>query len=106
MVSNDEASRAIWLDEASGALNGLCANATVIECSTLSPAWIRGLAMMVTQKGIRFLDAPVIGSRHQAVADELIFTVGGESETLAMTRGLLSVFGLFTMPVPQVPAVP
>src|SRR5690348_4314727 len=43
MVADDKVSRALWLGE-SGALAGAKRGAIVIDCSTLSPEWVRELA--------------------------------------------------------------
>ena len=41
MVTDDGASRAIWLDEHHGALNGIKKGHICIEMSTVTPAWAR-----------------------------------------------------------------
>src|SRR5262245_48527798 len=45
MVGDDTASRAVWLGE-EGALAGAEPGAVLIECSTLSIAWVRELVEM------------------------------------------------------------
>jgi len=80
MVADDEASRHVWSGE-TGALSGVRTGTTLIEASTLSPAWVRELAAMAAERGCHFLDAPVTGSKPQAAAGELLFLVGGEQET-------------------------
>lgn len=77
MVRDDEASRAIWLDPRSGALDGMEAGAVAIESSTLSVSWVQDLAREAALRpGVCFLDAPVAGSRPQADSRQLIFLVG------------------------------
>jgi 3-hydroxyisobutyrate dehydrogenase-like beta-hydroxyacid dehydrogenase len=44
MVSNDEASRQVWLDASNGALAGMKAGTIAIDSSTLTPAWVAELA--------------------------------------------------------------
>lgn len=78
MLRDDEASAAVWLDEKTGALNGAKSQAILIESSTTSPAWIKTLSQKAQEKAIAFLDAPVVGSRPQAEAGQLIFLVGGK----------------------------
>ena len=62
MVADDAASRAVWLG-ADGALAGAKPNAVVVESSTLTPDWVRELGAKAQERGCRFLDAPVGGSR-------------------------------------------
>jgi 3-hydroxyisobutyrate dehydrogenase len=44
MVTNDVASRQVWLDAVDGALLGMRPGAIAIDSSTLTPAWVRELA--------------------------------------------------------------
>ncbi len=89
MVTDDDASRALWLDPDAGALSGLKADAIAIESSTVTPAWAGSLAEEVRARGGHFLDAPVVGSRPQAEAGALAFLVGGEAEVVARARPVI-----------------
>jgi 3-hydroxyisobutyrate dehydrogenase len=82
MLADDAASRAVWTGQ-KGALEGAAKGAILIESSTVSPAWIAELARHAEQRGARFLDAPVTGSRAQAAAGQLTFLVGGDENALA-----------------------
>jgi 3-hydroxyisobutyrate dehydrogenase len=93
MVRDIEASRAIWCDERDGALKGLGAGAIAIESSTLTPGWVGELAARVNATGAAFLDAPVVGSRPQADAGQLIHLVGGDAKVFDRARGIFSVLG-------------
>jgi 3-hydroxyisobutyrate dehydrogenase len=88
MVADDDASRGVWLG-ASGALENAKPGVILIESSTLTPDWVRELAGKARERGCRFLDAPVGGSRPSAAAGQLIFFVGGDPETLEATRPAL-----------------
>jgi len=92
MVGDDAASRDIWLGE-NGALQGALPDSILIECSTLSENWIRELAFKASERGCRFLDAPVTGTKPHAAAGELVFLVGGSRETLDAARPVFSVLG-------------
>jgi 3-hydroxyisobutyrate dehydrogenase len=96
MVSNDAASRNIWLGE-DGALEGAAANSILIESSTLSTAWIYELASKAAERGCRFLDAPVTGTKPHAASGELLFLVGGASEVVEAVRPIFSVLGRETI---------
>jgi 3-hydroxyisobutyrate dehydrogenase len=93
MVRDIEASRAIWCDERDGALKGLGTGAIAIESSTLTPGWVGELAARVNATGAAFLDAPVVGSRPQADAGQLIHLVGGDAKVFDRARGIFSVLG-------------
>jgi len=88
MLADDAASRAVWLGE-DGALAAANKDAVLIDCSTVSPAWIAELANAAEARGLEFLDAPVTGSRMQAADGQLTFLVGGEADALERARPVL-----------------
>jgi 3-hydroxyisobutyrate dehydrogenase len=91
IVSDDDASRAVWLD--SGVLRGMRCGATAIECSTLSPGWVGSLAQQARKEGVVFVDAPVIGSLPQAEAGSLVFLAGGDASSLEKVQPTLLRIG-------------
>jgi 3-hydroxyisobutyrate dehydrogenase-like beta-hydroxyacid dehydrogenase len=93
MVFDDGASRAVWLDERTGALCNLAAAALAIESSTLTPAWLQELGAVMTARGLAFIDAPVAGSRPQADAGQLIFMAGGDAAAVERARPVLLQMG-------------
>ena len=62
IVSEDQASRAIWLGP-EGALAGAGAGVIRVESSTLTVDWVRELGAAAREKGAEFVDAPVTGSK-------------------------------------------
>ena len=93
MVTDDNASQAIWLDEEMGAIGGLHSGSIAIESSTLTPAWVHQLAEKITATGAEFLDAPVVGSRPQAEAGQLVYLVGGSEDTFNKVNSILTAMG-------------
>jgi 3-hydroxyisobutyrate dehydrogenase len=95
MLADDAASRAVWLghDGASGALAAAEKGAVLVDCSTVSPAWIAELAKAAEARGLEFLDAPVTGSRMQAAGGQLTFLVGGSAEALEKVWPVLEAMG-------------
>lgn len=89
-VADDTASRAIWLEPASGALGALRAGQIAVESSTLSLDWTLQLSAAVQQRGAAFVDAPVVGSRPQADNGQLIHLVGGDTEAVEPLRALFA----------------
>lgn len=92
MVSDDNASRAVWLGD-DGALAGASKGSVLIESSTLSVGWVRELAELAGERGCEFLDAPVTGTKPHAASGELFFMVGGSAAALEKAREVLSVLG-------------
>jgi 3-hydroxyisobutyrate dehydrogenase len=93
MLRDDEASRSVWLDPEHGALAGMKTGALAIESSTLTVDWVNELAQAASDQGHPFIDAPVLGSRPQAEAGQLIYLVGGETKDVAHAESLLSAMG-------------
>jgi 3-hydroxyisobutyrate dehydrogenase len=92
MVSDDEASRAVWLGD-QGALAGALPGAVLIESSTLTVGWIKELALAASARGLDLLDAPVTGTKPHAASGQLLFLVGGSTAALAKAREVFSVLG-------------
>ncbi|MGB2626195.1 MAG: NAD(P)-dependent oxidoreductase [Candidatus Acidiferrum sp.] len=92
MVSDDAASRDVWLAE-DGALSGASPNSLLVESSTLSVGWVKELASKAAERGCQFLEAPVTGTKPQAAAGELVFLVGGAAEALDVARPVFSALG-------------
>jgi 3-hydroxyisobutyrate dehydrogenase len=92
MVGDDAASRNTWFGE-NGALAGASPNSVLIESSTLSGEWIQELAAKAGERGCRFLDAPVTGTKPHAASGELLFLVGGSADALDAARPVFSVLG-------------
>jgi len=94
MVTDNEISRQVWLAAETGAILGLTPDKIAIEMSTLTVDWVRELGAAIAQSGAGFLDAPVAGSRPQAEVGKLISLVGGQAETLARVRPILTAAGM------------
>jgi 3-hydroxyisobutyrate dehydrogenase len=96
MVGDDAASRAMWLgaggDSAAGAFATLPAHSIAVDCSTLSLDWIREWHTAAAAHGVKSIDSPVGGSKLAAESGTLTLFAGGEAETLARARPVLSTF--------------
>jgi 3-hydroxyisobutyrate dehydrogenase/glyoxylate/succinic semialdehyde reductase len=64
-----------------------------IDCSTVNPSFSRKMAAESQAHGIRFLGAPVSGSKDMAATSKLTFLVGGEAGDLETCRSLLACMG-------------
>src|SRR3974390_160834 len=90
MVSDDEASRAVWVGPEGGLAASLAPRALTIECSTLSYDWVRELAAEAARRDLRYLDSPVTGLPGDAAAGALTLLVGADPANLEAARLLLS----------------
>ena len=90
MLADDDASRAAWLAP-DGALAAMEPGGILVECSTLSPAWVAELHRAAHDRGVRMVEAPVTGSRPQAEAGQLTFIVGADEADLAAVEPVLRV---------------
>jgi 3-hydroxyisobutyrate dehydrogenase len=93
MLRDDDAGRGVWLAPDIGALAAMAAGAAAIDCSTVTPAFSAELAAGCAQRGVDFLDAPVLGSRPQADAGALIFLVGGQPAVAHRVEPVLRQIG-------------
>jgi 3-hydroxyisobutyrate dehydrogenase len=94
MVADDSASQQIWLGE-DGALAGARPEAVLIECSTLSIAWVRQLNELTASRKLAFLDAPVAGSKTAAEARQIGMFVGGDATAFRQVQPILQAMSQF-----------
>jgi glyoxylate/succinic semialdehyde reductase len=76
-----------------GFLGALPAGALWVDCSTVNPSFSRRMAAEANALGIRFVDAPVTGSKGAAQAGELVFMVGGDPVDVEACRPYLERMG-------------
>jgi 2-hydroxy-3-oxopropionate reductase len=76
-----------------GALGGLKSGSIYVDSSTVSPALAKKVAAACQQRGVRFLDAPVTGGDWGAREGNLVFMIGGDTETLQEAEPILKVLG-------------
>ena len=91
VVGDDEASRAVWLGE-SGALGNMPSGAVAVECSTLSVGWVRELQQQAAARDVRFVDAPLGGSKQAAEAGTLTLFVGAHPTDFDTLRPIFEAF--------------
>lgn len=92
MLATPEAVEVTALGE-NGFLQTLKPNSIWIDCSTISPAVSERMAIEAKNRDIRFLDAPVAGSKLPAEKGELAFFVGGEQADIEQVTPLLQQMG-------------
>ncbi|MFK7926042.1 MAG: NAD(P)-binding domain-containing protein, partial [Bacteroidia bacterium] len=62
-----------------GFLDQMSSKTLWVDCTTVDPASSRRSAQQAQQRNIRFIDAPVAGSKPQALNALLVFYIGGEA---------------------------
>lgn len=95
MVRDDVASQDVWLHPQHGALARLAEGSMGIECSTLSVGWAEQLGQQFQNAQQTFIAAPVLGSRAQVEAKQLIQLVAStapRSETEQLIAPLRPLF--------------
>lgn len=91
LLKDDRAARSVWLEQADAAIEGMPAAAVAVECSTLSADFSRAQQAALSERGLDYLEAPLVGSRPQAESAQLIHLVGGDEELLARIEPVLRV---------------
>jgi 3-hydroxyisobutyrate dehydrogenase-like beta-hydroxyacid dehydrogenase len=92
MLSDDPAVEQILLGTG-GIMKSAKKGALFIDSSTVTPAMSRRCAQEAKNNGVRFLDAPVTGSRNEAANGKLVFIVGGERSDYDEAAPLFDVMG-------------
>jgi len=92
MVTNSAALEAI-IEGPTGLLAGLAPGKTLIDMSTVSPAFSRSVAAKVRAKGADMVDAPVSGSVITLQEGKLSVMVGGRKDTFDRIASLLHDIG-------------
>ena len=64
-----------------------------VDCSTVDPSFSKKMAAEAQARGVRFVGAPVTGSKIPAAQAKLIFWVGGDAADLEACRPLLECMG-------------
>ena len=93
MCVSDTAAVERLLFAADGVASAIKPGSIVVDSSTIAPAATRDFAARLRAKGADYVDAPVTGSKIGAESAQLIFIVGGKSETLAKLEPLFSAMG-------------
>ncbi len=84
---------------ADGFLDVLAPGSIWVDFTTVNPSFSKEMAGLAEEKGIRFLDAPVAGTRTPAEKGELLVLVGGDADTVAECQPCFDVVGRKTIHV-------
>jgi 3-hydroxyisobutyrate dehydrogenase len=89
MTAHDDSSRAVWLGPDGILAASPAPAAFAVECSTLSHDWVLELSAAATERGLRYVDAPVTGLPQAAATGALTLLVGASAQDLQACRPLL-----------------
>jgi len=72
-------------------------NALWVDCTTVDPGFTRDMAAKTRSFGVRFMDAPVAGSKVPAEKGELVFLVGGAAHDMQEAQTFFDIMGSKTI---------
>lgn len=78
---------------ANGFLDALRPGSMWVNCSSVNPSFARRMAEEAGARRVRYVDAPVTGSKDVAARGELVFLVGADPADLEVCRPLLLSMG-------------
>jgi 3-hydroxyisobutyrate dehydrogenase-like beta-hydroxyacid dehydrogenase len=93
MLSKPDAVAEVALLGKHAFLESLVPNSLWVDCSTVNPSFSRLMAGEAAERKVRFLDAPVGGSKGPAEQGQLLFFVGGGKADVDAARPLLDCMG-------------
>ena len=92
MLSTPEVVEQIFFGD-EGVLAQMKKEALWIDCSTVNPSFSLRAAKAASEQGLRFIDAPVAGTKPHAEKAELVFFVGGPDDLIAEVEPILIHMG-------------
>ena len=93
MLSKPDAVAEVALLGKRSFLETLMPNSLWIDCSTVNPSFSKLMAGEAKERSVRFLDAPVRGSKGPAEQGQLLFFVGGDAKDVEAAKPLLDCMG-------------
>lgn len=75
-----------------GMIHGAKPGTIMVDLSTTSPTITKKIAIMLANKQIEMLDAPISGSTKEAANRTLTIMVGGKAKVLTKTKPILTTF--------------
>jgi 3-hydroxyisobutyrate dehydrogenase-like beta-hydroxyacid dehydrogenase len=76
-----------------GFMDNMKPNAIWVDCSTVNPSFAKAMAAEAQKRQIRYVDAPVLGTKKPAREGQLVFFVGGEKEDVETLRPYFEIMG-------------
>jgi len=76
-----------------GYLDNMKPNAIWVDCSTVNPSFSKAMAAEAQKRQIRYVDAPVLGTKKPAREGQLVFFVGGNKEDVEILMPYFEIMG-------------
>ncbi|MCB9288932.1 MAG: NAD(P)-dependent oxidoreductase [Lewinellaceae bacterium] len=92
MLSTPEVVEKVFMKD-DGVLSAMKEDSIWVDCSTVNPSFTVRALQAAEQEGVRFMDAPVAGTKPHAENAELVFFVGGDKEILEEVEPYLNMMG-------------
>jgi 3-hydroxyisobutyrate dehydrogenase-like beta-hydroxyacid dehydrogenase len=92
MLASPEVVQQVALSE-SGFISEMKDNAIWVDCSTVNPSFSVTAGNMAKKHNLRFIDAPVAGTKPNAERGDLVFLVGAEKDDLSEIEHILNFMG-------------
>ena len=99
MLSKPDAVAEVALLGTHSFLGSMLPDSLWIDCTTVNPSFSRLMAGEAAARKVRFLDAPVAGSKGPAEAGQLLFLVGGNKQDVDKARPILEAMGKAVLPM-------
>ena len=92
MLAHPEAVNQVAFED-NGFMESMRPNAIWVDCSTVNPSFSRAMAAEAQKRQIRYVDAPVLGSKKPAKDGQLVFFVGGSKGDLEILKPYFEIMG-------------
>ena len=102
MLSTPEVVKSVMVEGNDAVLDYLKEDSIWVDCSTVNPSFSKSMEIIAKQKQIRFVDAPVAGTKPHAENGELVFFVGGNEKDIQVITPHLNMMGKKAMHIGEV----
>ena len=92
MLAHPEAVKQLAFGD-NGYIKKMKSNAIWADCSTVNPSFSKAMAVEAQKRQIRFVDAPVLGTKKPAQEGQLVFFVGGKKEDVEILKPYFEIMG-------------
>ena len=93
MLAHPQATEQTALHDENAFLAAMTPDSIWVDSTTANPMFARRMAAIAAKHEVKFLDAPVAGSKNQAQDAQLLFIVGGDADVVATCQPLFEAMG-------------
>jgi len=102
MLSTPEVVESMMIVDDNSVLNSFKEDAIWVDCSTVNPSFSKRMKKLANERNIRFIDAPVAGTKPHAENGELVFFAGGNEIDIQSISPYLQMMGKKVMHIGEV----